>query len=85
MVISALRPYLPDITRQDGDLWNPLMIAIYLGHPDKSMFLLEWYSLNLPLLPLQKDAKGLTVNMSNLPRFFFFYFPLITDFFELHK
>ena len=61
-VISALRSYLPDLTLQDGELRNPLMVAILWGHQDKAMLLLEYYSLNLPLLLSQKDAKGLMVN-----------------------
>ena len=61
-VISALRSYLPDLTLQDGELRNALMVAILWGHQDKAMLLLEYYSLNLPLLLSQKDAEGLMVN-----------------------
>lgn len=61
-MISALHSYLPDLTLQDGELRNPLMVAILWGHQDKAMLLLEYYSLNLPLLLSQKDAEGLIVN-----------------------
>ena len=39
-VISALRSYLPDLTLQDGELRNPLIVAILWGHQDKAMLLL---------------------------------------------
>ena len=61
-MISALRSYLLDLTLQDGKLRNPLMVAILWGHQDKAMLLLEYYSLNLPLLLSQKDAEGLISN-----------------------
>ena len=37
------------------------MIALAANNPYKAMLLLEWQSLDLPLLLKQRDAEGLTV------------------------
>ena len=61
MVLSALRSYNPDVSIQDASGRNALMIALAANNPYKAMLLLEWQSLDLPLLLKQRDAEGLTV------------------------
>jgi ankyrin repeat protein len=62
LALSALRSYSPDLSIQDINGRNALMIAIAASNPYKAMLLLEWQSFDLPLLLQQQDSDGRTVH-----------------------
>ena len=51
----------PDVTIQDDDVRNALMVAVMYGHPDIALMILDWSYLDFPVLFEQRDSENLTL------------------------